>query len=852
MPRRPAHPLARRLGGALCLAGTLAAAASCRASAGAPAPEAAPAPAPVAVLALARPARAIRIAHRGAVPLGGHAVTARAGDWLLESAESALVVSSDHGRVIDYGARGGEDGLVYLEPFAYAALGGLDAEPPTIEPAGDGRNVLFVRARLLGPPLELRAWVYFAPAAADGAAEGGATEVLKVTSELRLVRSEPALGVALGEVVAWGNTPSWVEGAGSATRGGLFSTAFLGRENRGVAYGFCSDSGRLLARYGWPGLPGLWRAARTGESFVAVTPSSPIPTRTVSLSYSTRSLGDALLALPCVERPTRRFALPADVGRARVVEVARCKPERVLAAAESDPPGVPPELAPALAPGDPVRTDELVPYVQYPVARHDLPLPDGCFRVRLAAPGLAPGPWLPPQALAAHADPRPKGGLLRWRFDDGHGAVAPAKLVVHGLDRTDDPDWGDDPEQGASRNMIDTVAPGERALPPGRYRVGVHHGLEHADHVEDVTVADGAAVEIAASLPRVVDTSGWLSADLHVHALPSFDAPTPLDDRVRSLAAVGVEVAVATDHNAVTDYAPVIDRLGMHEHLASIVGDEVTTEEALFGHFNVFPLPPGTPPLPWERVLPSDLFHMARLVAGDASVVQVNHPRMGDIGYFDLLRMDRDDVATWLGRSPLADLSFDAIEVWNGDHYGAIGEVEYVLEDWYALLNAGLRKVATGNSDSHKIAYHEAGFPRNWVAVAADDPGHFDLRAFLTGLRAGRVVVSSGPFIDLRAGGKGLGETVPPGDVAVEVRVDAPAWLDLTLVELVVRGRTVHSWKVPPPSGDPHPRFVGRAVLPLVRGDWIVAKARGERANPHLYRRGAAPFGFTNPIWVGP
>ena len=42
-----------------------------------------------------------------------------------------------------------------------------------------------------------------------------------------------------------------------------------------------------------------------------------------------------------------------------------------------------------------------------------------------------------------------------------------------------------------------------------------------------------------ATLDRVVDTRGWISADLHVHAVPSPDAPTLLDDRVRSLAAVG-------------------------------------------------------------------------------------------------------------------------------------------------------------------------------------------------------------------------------------------------------------------------------------------------------------------------
>ena len=40
------------------------------------------------------------------------------------------------------------------------------------------------------------------------------------------------------------------------------------------------------------------------------------------------------------------------------------------------------------------------------------------------------------------------------------------------------------------------------------------------------------------------------------------DAPSLLSDRIRSLVAAGVEVAVATDHNAVTDYRPTNPELG--------------------------------------------------------------------------------------------------------------------------------------------------------------------------------------------------------------------------------------------------------------------------------------------------
>src|SRR5262249_26045208 len=158
------------------------------------------------------------------------------------------------------------------------------------------------------------------------------------------------------------------------------------------------------------------------------------------------------------------------------------------------------------------------------------------------------------------------------------------------------------------------------------------------------------------------------------------------------------------------------------------------------------------------------------------------------------LRFDRDDIKGWQRRVGLGELGFDAIEVFNGDHYAMIHKVEEVMRDWYALLDAGYRLTATGNSDSHKLSFHEPGVPRNLVAVPNDDPAAFDERAFLAAVRRGKVVVSSGPFIVLTAGGKGVGESVPAGEVEIAIRVDAPPWVDVDRVELVRRGRVLGTW----------------------------------------------------------
>ena len=73
--------------------------------------------------------------------------------------------------------------------------------------------------------------------------------------------------------------------------------------------------------------------------------------------------------------------------------------------------------------------------------------------------------------------------------------------------------------------------------------------------------------------------------------------------------------------------------------------------------------------------------------------------------------------------------------------------------------------------------------PRNFVRVDDDAPGHFDERRFVEAVRAGRVVVTSGPFVRLEVAGHGVGEEAPAGDQEIRVIVDAPDWVDVASVD---------------------------------------------------------------------
>ncbi|MBL8911060.1 MAG: hypothetical protein JNM17_10245, partial [Archangium sp.] len=131
-------------------------------------------------------------------------------------------------------------------------------------------------------------------------------------------------------------------------------------------------------------------------------------------------------------------------------------------------------------------------------------------------------------------------------------------------------------------------------VPPGEYQVLVTRGMEYSAFPDTYPVTGAAAdlrtadVTIDATLAKVVDSTGWMSADLHVHGMNSPDSAVGNPTRALSFAAEGVDVLVSTDHDFITDYAPIIEQLQLGSQMASMIGCEVTPFD--YGHHNSFPL----------------------------------------------------------------------------------------------------------------------------------------------------------------------------------------------------------------------------------------------------------------------
>ena len=322
---------------------------------------------------------------------------------------------------------------------------------------------------------------------------------------------------------------------------------------------------------------------------------------------------------------------------------------------------------------------------------------------------------------------------------------------------------------------FDTVPlpPGENVVPlaPGDYTVVASRGFEYEMDQTTITLEPGGEAAWAPTLVRSVDTTGWIASDFHLHSEWSADSNVPLRQRVVACAAEGIEYAVATDHDVITDYGPYV-LPAVKPFIAIGIGAEVST--AKFGHINTWPLKTnpalsgrGAPK--WHGLEFPELMELLNPLP-EQRVVQINHGRSDDSGLFTALGFDPEDPDPAL----LAMFTFNAMEIFNG---GGSGFDELLL-DWMVMLSHDLPIAATGVSDAHSIGAL-CGHARTMVEVADDDPVTLATGLANLAVRSGRTIVTSGPFLTAEPGGA-------PG--TVHVRVQAPSWMPVEKLVLYADG----------------------------------------------------------------
>lgn len=385
---------------------------------------------------------------------------------------------------------------------------------------------------------------------------------------------------------------------------------------------------------------------------------------------------------------------------------------------------------------------------------------------------------------------------------------------------------------------------------PGVYEIYVSRGLEYEYVSMKMELHAGETAKMQAVLAHVIDTTGYMSGDFHIHSRPSPDSDDAVEDKVSGAAGLGLEVPIATDHDRLTDYKPYIQKLGLEKFVNSIVGDELTTVR--LGHFNGFPLTfdlnkrnEGAPD--WYGLSGPEIFKAFRDDPVEKTVIQINHGRDVGGGYFDFTGYDP---ATGMANDKENfSLDFDAMEVLNGRGYD---KMKHTLPDWYSLLNRGKRMTGVGNSDCHTVFELNLGYPRNYVRLSTDNPPDMNEKEFIDAVLAQKISVNGGAFIRADVNGKaGPGEIVTDTDGSIDLNVNSssPSWVKTDTLTIVANGVDVKTVDIKRPSENSALPFIDTFNLPVTTDTWFIVRVEGAADMFPVYP-GSHPVSFTNPIYV--
>lgn len=444
-------------------------------------------------------------------------------------------------------------------------------------------------------------------------------------------------------------------------------------------------------------------------------------------------------------------------------------------------------------------------------------------------------------------------GRLAVSTTDENGAAIPVRYRFEGVGSTPDPDLG--PAAFAvGGNRVNTTGPTVVPLPPGIYDVSVTAGpawslvAERVQITERIAGAEGTDT-FAMTLTQVVPTAGWLQCDLHQHAAYSADSAVPPVDGVIASVSEGLDCIATTDHDAVADWSQHLKDSGHSSRILWMPGIEVTSETN--GHFNAYPWDPALGVPDHFDKSAADIAGLLRSTAPGA-VVQINHPRWGRIGMWDLVGLDDhsgllrdvDDEGAATG----ATYDYDAVEVLNGTDST---EAEEVLATWLRMVDAGKQATIVGNSDSHSLVSQPRGSARTWVYVGATP----DVATVVANLKEQRhATASTGPFLDIEA-------TKGAVDWTVTITMHAPTWMPVDSIELLGgdpvgnNAWSLGTWEPGAPGvaatveGGLRSWVVTAQVSADGADGWVVAVARG--SEPMEPWSSATALAITNVVRLG-
>jgi len=418
--------------------------------------------------------------------------------------------------------------------------------------------------------------------------------------------------------------------------------------------------------------------------------------------------------------------------------------------------------------------------------------------------------------VTARGDEKKTATLRGEVLDAATGKAIPARVYIQGADGTWYHARSADPAGAAVKydkrrpesNSYEvhtalSAHPFIADLPPGRYTVTVERGKEYHTLTKDITVGSGMSTE-QFKLTRWVDLAarGWYSGDTHVHRTLA-ETPT-------AMLAEDLNVAFPLLHWVQDAYTPpakstlireadpgrLIQVDATHviyprntEYEIFAVGKQRHTLGAFFVINHQTEFEEGVPPV-------SPLARKARREGGLIELDKHNWPwsmALIPVMPVDLFELTNNHVwRTEFAFRGYGEQPADYMKIERTDKgWTEWGWIDFGFQNYYALLNCGLRLRPTGGTASgvHPVPL---GFGRVYVHV----PEKFSYEDWLDGLNKGRSFVTTGPMLFVKVNGQMPGHVFKEREAAeYQVEGSAVSAIPLHRIEIIVNGEVAKTIK---------------------------------------------------------
>ncbi len=404
--------------------------------------------------------------------------------------------------------------------------------------------------------------------------------------------------------------------------------------------------------------------------------------------------------------------------------------------------------------------------------------------------------------------------------------------------------------------LVDLITPKQPIhLPSGSYTMLISRGLNYEYIQKKIELKEGQTLALKETLVEAVDTSGYVSADMHLHASPSADSTLPMEQRVSALAAEGIMFAVSSDHDVWTDYAPTVKTLKLEKWLKTAIGQEVSP----FGfHSNGYPLkklPQGKNryfSVPWsiykkgtfQKFMEAPEIYKGMREQFKVPIIQINHPR-GSQALLSYVGYDpkKGIKALKPGRF---DNNWDVIEAYNGTSREDF--LTKTLFDYFSFLNQGWYKTAVGNSDSH-TAGRRPGLARSLIRSKQANPVQIDMDEIIDSLKKNRAILYAGPMIRLTTSeGEAPGARIQKPSIDLNIEIQAPSWIAVSYVKLYANGKLQETYPVT--ASKNKVRFKKTVKLSPKKDTWYIVMAGDDKVGMAPVYPGVFPISMTNPLYL--